>query len=261
MMAESAPSSCPPEPHMIRSSAILEGSPEQFPRTLSDIAIDDTERMKPKRLEKLRNAVFDVIPVGVDNSRLLSRVGERVQFHPDLAQPDSNSRHVYVVCNPHWPLTLLCDHWSLYTQGHFYHLTTILGHQDLSSKYTLDYKNYDEKRRKRCLIAFQVGKTNYTNDEIYKVASWVIKQMPIYHRFSDNCQMFVIALMERIVMTKRDFASFVGNGIQLVEWDIGRSTSISRSGNSHQSCFQNGFELSSGVTEVFWVRKSPARYL
>ena len=230
--------------------------------------------MNQKRLEKLKNAVPNVIPVGMDNSFLFKNIGAKVQFHPDLAQPDSNSRHVYVVCNPHWPLPLYCDHWSLYTQGHFYHLTiddlascllesatstskntgraskTILSHQDLSSKNTLDYKNYNDKRRKLGLIAYQVGKTNYTHDEIYKLASWIIKHIPIYSRFSNNCQRFVISLVDRIVMTKRDFATFVGNGIQLVEWDTARSTWTSRSGNSHQSCFQNGFEISSGVTEV-----------
>lgn len=116
---------------------------------------------------------------------------------------------------------------------------------------------YDVERRKIALIAYQVGRTHYTCDEICTLAGWVIKHMPIYKRFSDNCQAFIRSLLYRIVMTKRDFATFVGNGLQLVKWDTARSTSTGQSGNGHQSCIQNGFEISNGVAEVSRLLSSP----
>lgn len=75
----------------------------------------------------------------------------------------------------------------------------------------------NDKQMKVASIAHQVGKTIYTHDEIYKLATWVINDMPFYNRFSANCQGFVYSLMKKIVMTKRDFATFVGNKFQLVE--------------------------------------------
>lgn len=116
---------------------------------------------------------------------------------------------------------------------------------------------YDVERRKLALIAYQVGKTHYTCDEICTLADWVIKHMPIYKRFSDNCQAFIRSLLFRTVMTKRDFATFVGNGLQLVQWNTARSTSTGQSHNGHQSCIQNGFEVSKGVAEVSRLLSSP----
>lgn len=232
-------------------------------------------------MKKSRNAVHDFIPnnaVRIRDSISLSdsfaHIGARVQFDPDLAEPGPNSRHVYVVSTPHKQRLGSYKHWSLYSQGHFYHLTvndsasclvesatstsknigrrsnTILNHQDLSSENTSDFMKYDDNRMKVALIAYQVGKTDYTHDEIYKLAGWIIKHMPIYSRFGDNCQKFVYSLLGRTVMTKRDFATFVGNGLQLVKWDTARSTSTGQSGNGHQSCIQNGYEICNGIAKV-----------
>ncbi|MCJ1265045.1 hypothetical protein MMC22_004920 [Lobaria immixta] len=273
--------SSPPGPYVGRNSVILKVSPDRFPRTLQDIKLDYRERKNQKRLKKSRNAVHDFIPnnaVRIRNSisfsNIFAHIGARIQIDPDLAEPGPNSRHVYVVSSPHWAFPASYKHWSLYSQGHFYHLTiddaasclvesatstsenigrrskTILNHQDLSSENTSDFMKYDDNRMKVALIAYQVGKTDYTYDEIYKLAGWVIKHMPIYSRFSDNCQKFVYSFLCRIVMTKRDFATFVGNGLQLVKWDTARSTSTGQSGNGHQSCIQNGFEISNGVAKV-----------
>lgn len=280
-MAESASSSSPPGPYVGRNSAILKVSPDRFPRTLQDIELDYRERKNQKRLKKSTNAVHDFIPnnaVRIRNSisfsGMFAHIGARVQFSPDLAEPGPNSRHVYVVSSPHWVFPGSYRHWSLYSQGHFYHLTiddsasclvesatstsenigrrskTILNHQDLSSENTSDFMKYDDNRMKVALIAYQVGKTDYTHDEIYKLAGWIIKHMPIYSRFGDNCQKFDYSLLYRTVMTKRDFATFVGNGLQLVKWDTARSTSTGQSGNGHQSCIQNGYEICNGIAKV-----------
>lgn len=250
---------------------------DRFPKTLDDIHLDYTEKQRREGRGRWRITILH-FPVGITNSDFFANIGTRPQFHPDLPEPtlDPNLElhDVYVVCSPHIAWSGSYKHWSIYTQGHFYHLTieeclsclveaaastsestgkrskTVLNHQDMSSENTPDYVSFSSKRRKLALIAYQVGKTCYKHQEIYTLANWLIGRMPFYSRLDDNCQRFALSLMNRTIMTKRDFATFVGDGIQLVNWDSTRGTTTPDSGSGHRNCIQNGYQIFRGDTKV-----------
>ena len=132
------------------------------------------------------------------------------------------------------------SHWSFYCHGHYYHLsapglprriieknqqksasrftTSRLRHEDLSSEYTDDYKKLAFKER-RVLIAYKVGQTDYSQEQVLQLAEWIISRLPEYELFTANCQHFAIALMARTVMKLGDRSIFAGTAIQLAKWD------------------------------------------
>lgn len=132
------------------------------------------------------------------------------------------------------------SHWSLYCHGHYYHLsapglprqiieksqqksanrltTSRLRHEDLSSEHTDDYKRLASKKG-RALIAFKVGQTDYSQEQVLRLAEWIISLLPEYELFTANCQHFAIALMARTVMRLGDRSIFAGTAIQVAEWD------------------------------------------
>ena len=132
------------------------------------------------------------------------------------------------------------SHWSFYCHGHFYHLSapglprriieksqqksasnftmSRLRHEDLSSEHTDDYKRLASKKS-RALIAYKVGQTDYSQEEVLRLAEWIISRLPEYELFTANCQHFAIALMARTVMRLGDRSIFAGTAIQLAKWD------------------------------------------
>lgn len=136
------------------------------------------------------------------------------------------------------------SHWSVYCHGHYYHLsapgqprriieksqqksasgftTNRLRHEDFSSEYTDDYKRLafkDQKKKSPALIAFKVGQTDYSQEQVLRLAEWIISRLPEYGLFTANCQHFAIALMARTVMRLSDRSVFAGTAIQLAQWD------------------------------------------
>ena len=207
------------------------------------------------------------IPPAIGLSQTLARIGLALQWHPDLPKPETGS-HVYLVSRPHWAIPTSNKHWSIYTQGYFYHLTVdlpgsvlvettetttkakttttgrpVLNDEDLSNESTSCFQFYSAHRNQLALIAYEVGRTDYSSAEVRRIAEWIISHMHVYSRMQFNCQVFAWSLMSRLVMTKRDLFTFIGNGIQLVRWDTQRVAMSNGESNTHRSCRENGFEM------------------
>jgi hypothetical protein len=66
-----------------------------------------------------------ITPVGWSNSFFLKQLPHAVQWHPALAEYDTSGSslhdvHLVSVSHSHWPVSF--NHWSLYSQGSFFHL-------------------------------------------------------------------------------------------------------------------------------------------
>lgn len=220
-------------------------------------------------------ADFLLIPINIGISQDLARLHTPLQWHAHLPKPEIGS-HVYLVCRPPWGFPTSKKHWSLYTQGHFYHLTVdqprsflvqsvelaktkrkavsrpVLNDEDLSDETTDRYQFYSQHKDKLALIAYEVGRTDYNSSDVLRIAQWITSHMQVYSRIKSNCQIFAGSLMYRLIMTKRDLSMFVGNGVQLVNWDRRRHDVSNETLNTYQNCPENGFE----IKHVSLVRKS-----
>lgn len=165
-----------------------------------------------------------------------------------LPGPVASGRDVFLVCrsritNGNIRIDAPSKHWSVYSQGHFYHLSaptkprrlwgmsqkssanthvdSQLKHEDLSNRETLDYQRLQSATiRPVPLIAYKVGQTHYSPNEIFSLAEWVMQRMSTYDLFTANCQVYALRLLARIVMRLSDRSSFVGTAIQIAEWDL-----------------------------------------
>jgi hypothetical protein len=165
------------------------------------------------------------------------------QIYAQLPLQLERSHHVYVVCSPHegWPIST--RHWSIYTQGFFFHLSAndaqssagkdssigkehnadapvFLREENFSSSLMPDYQHALAHASEKPYIAFEVGKTQYSYQQIHKLATWLIARLKKYDLREANCQIFVLALLRRTVMCQRDCSTFIGNKTQLVDWDL-----------------------------------------
>lgn len=166
------------------------------------------------------------------------------QLVPNLPCRTNLSAHVYVVTVPHIPLEVSRHHWSVYSQGHFYHLSArvpknptkqsgtsglekkvtraplVLKVENLSTTESADYiKNAREASRK-AFVAYEMGSTQYGPEQLRSLAQYIITALRTYDLLHANCQVFTTSLIERVVMTKRDCSVFVGSKTQLVDWDL-----------------------------------------
>ena len=249
--------------HRLRltNSEIVNENLEGFPQTLMDLQnsddIPNNWNFRFLSLNPMKKLLR--IPVAWDNSRDLSALGYFWQFHPALPDPDpkSDKNHNLYLCTvpPQTTLTSY-KHWSLYTQGCFFHLRNkgspkleisdfqnvdeldrlleqirrdIIRHkfrtkinQHSSSTYATNNQqnNSNHKGSYVCLEAHHVGQTQYGIEQIKTLATWIINQMPEYKIFNQNCHKFVLSLMERITMTKRDGSIFAGTQAQIINWDL-----------------------------------------
>ena len=184
------------------------------------------------------------------NGSLISHIRLARHIRSDLADPLPLHHDVYLVTRispttrgrQHSTLSSRrsMSHWSFFCHGHYYHLsapglprriieksqqksasgftTSILRHEDLSSENTDDYKRLASKKSP-ALIAYKVGQTDYSQEEVQRLAQWIISRLPEYGLFTANCQHFAIALMARTVMRLSDRSIFAGTAIQLAQWD------------------------------------------
>lgn len=166
------------------------------------------------------------------------------QLFPGLPDRTSQSRHVYVVTKPHIPFEVSRFHWSVYSQGYFYHLSARLpknptgqsafsGHkkkapraqiilkiEDLSTTDSADYVKAATEASTKSFVAYEMGSTQYDPEQLETLAQWIITRLGTYDLLAANCQVFAMSLVNRAVMTARDCSAFVGNKTQLVDWDL-----------------------------------------
>ncbi|KAI0482986.1 hypothetical protein GGR56DRAFT_218696 [Xylariaceae sp. FL0804] len=161
---------------------------------------------------------------------------------------------VYMVVRPGMHarfLTRSVYHWSVYCDGHFYHIAAlsipgvsgpprpILVSEDLSDPSTPSFRAR-ANRPGIPLLAYHVGQTRYSPTEIQHIANWIREGLSQYNFFSSNCQHFAMCLLVRIVNRDRLCRVFLGRALQLMAWDSRQKTSL----DSGSSGFSVGFELS-----------------
>ena len=179
------------------------------------------------------------------NGEFISDVLMRFHLNPRLAEPIPSSHDVFLVVRSRdtvEPPIGSLKHWSFYCQGHFYHLSARglrrdcveksqntsksqgvscqLTHEDWNNLDQGTFKSISEAERQRPLVAFKVGQTDYRPDQILRLASWVIEQLPRYNLFDANCQHFVNSMVGRTVMRLCDRTVFMGSKTQIVEWSL-----------------------------------------
>ncbi|KAJ5862746.1 hypothetical protein N7455_006814 [Penicillium solitum] len=198
----------------------------------------------------------------LDPIRFSYVVVSRQQLHHSFEtatddDPTTGLYDVYAITRPdmvHRAVIRSIYHWSLYCNGHYYHLSkrtklngaqTILKDEDLSHEESADY----ESRRRHPgvpLMAYHLGKTDYTPDQIHKIAEWVVGRMGSYDLFKSNCQHFVICLAVRIICCRRDTTVFLGHTLQIVDHDRLRRIPGPREANTDtfpRNGFYTGFQL------------------
>lgn len=165
-----------------------------------------------------------------------------------LADPEPTGHDFYLVSRPRvmeGPLGST-HHWSVYCQGHFFHLTAPalprqsvaksktaslfkdvacrLRHEDLSNPDTQDQRRVaTSSRGTKALIAYKVGQTDYCPEQVSRLAQYVVSRLPVYNLFTANCQDFAAGMVGRTVMRLGDRSVFVGTAIQIVEWDLNKA--------------------------------------
>lgn len=176
------------------------------------------------------------------NCEFMRSVSVRAHWDVRLADPSSSSYFIFLVARPgrgvETPAGSL-NHWSFYSQGHFYHLSapglgrdTVgrsqnasksqgasckLKHEDWSHLDPGEWRRRQEVGRHKPLMAWEIGQTDYKPFQILQMASWVVDKLPRYNLFDANCQHFVVAMMDRTVMRLSDRTVFMGLKTQIVD--------------------------------------------
>lgn len=205
----------------------------------------------PENINLLDNSDF------LDWATRLTLKSSSVGLYEDvLDEPSSSSHDVYVVSRaPDGDLELPA-HWSVYTRGHFFHLSAetrdaspsdvACGSRmaDNGQVITLKDDNYSfaeepvtsQDRLPTLLVAHQVGQTDYTPSEILNVGHQIINDMASYSLLQRNCQHFMTTLIMNILMRKRDNSVFVGTAKQIADWDLGSKHTGDHCNTSERGC-------------------------
>ncbi|KAL2072448.1 hypothetical protein VTL71DRAFT_11791 [Oculimacula yallundae] len=218
----------------------------QHPRTLKDLSEAEKSSSRDKFF------YFVGFPIGWDVGAELTRLMELDQIHDGLPEPPDSFKHMYLACVPHlgWPISF--SHWSVFSQGEFYHLS--VPGLESGAKFENSARNerpenavlkiegaYSEdlsSTQKRPPIAvYEVGSTDYSPHELRLIAEWLIAQMPVYDFFERNCQVSALSLINRAVMTKRDSSVFVGTKRQIAAWAAKNPADL----GAHINSRENGF--------------------
>ena len=228
------------------NAEILGPSIETLPRTIDDYEYT-TSRDMVTLDETIHWIISRVIGVAWDNAGYLSGLRWLNQLDQRLPPPSSQDRGVYLVAAPRGLTRYRFIHWSLYSQGHFYHLTatkrgtsncqdatlepssTPAGPQDsrsvrLKVQNVVDessayFEPLSDKSEATALQAYHVGGTRFTAEQIRRIADAIIGEISSYNIFAENCQIFAISLAHRTIMTRRDCSIFVGHMHQIAAWD------------------------------------------
>ncbi|KAI1629855.1 hypothetical protein EDD37DRAFT_70580 [Exophiala viscosa] len=246
MIVASSPGTAPRP----RNSEILGADLTDYPPALNDLY---SERPLGKWLDKVFALADSIpgLPPAWHNSLDLRSIDHSMQFHPGLPDPHPPGdpyHDVYVVSVPHrkWPTSL--KHWSLYTQGCFFHLIRksapelkmeLVDVNTLDAKLAqlrdeiqgghfhnsamMDRQAVDGLRPSRTnlpLTAYHVGQTVFNLEQLEKIARYTMSRIDTYSLFEKNCHAFTLSMMRRTVMTKRDGTIFTGTKVQIVNWDM-----------------------------------------
>ena len=210
--------------------------------------LSELDSLPPSKTDRLIDLMFFWQRlVTLPNGDFISNVLMRYHLNPRLADPIPNSHDVYLVVRPRdtmEPPRGSLKHWSVYCQGHFYHLSARglrrdcvgksrstsksqrvscqLIHEDWNDLDQGAIKTSSEAERRKLLVAFKVGQTDYRPHQILQLASWVIEQLPSYNVYDANCQHFGNSMVGRIVMRLCDRTVFMGSKTQIVDWTLGR---------------------------------------
>ena len=183
------------------------------------------------------------------NGELLTAVKLHKHLQPRLANPAPTASDVYLVTRPIGPgdnaLGSL-QHWSFYTQGIFYHLSApdlprdntgktehaaksrdarcTPKYQDLRDVNSEEYVKLRNSSKPKLLLAYKVGQTEYTPDQIRRLAQWTVDQLSTYGLFRANCQHFATTMVRRSVMRLGDRSAFAGTPTQIADWDLMRDS-------------------------------------
>ncbi|KAJ5856406.1 uncharacterized protein N7529_010350 [Penicillium soppii] len=217
-------------------------------------------RSRLQALDLLDPVAFSYV---VTSRRQLHRSFAKSATDNDRDDQPTDLYDVYAIMRPdmlHRILTQSVYHWSLYCNGHYYHLSkneklngaqTILKDEDLSYQGSTDY----ETRRLnpgRPLMAYHLGKTDYTPEQIRRIAEWIMDRLDVYHLFKSNCQHFVLCLSVRIICYRRDTSVFMGHCLQIVDQDSSKSSPRPSQVNMNRlptNGFETGFYLA-GTAET-----------
>ena len=216
-----------------------------FPPTLFDLESNEAQHAVGKALSFIEEKLQ--IPNAWFNRQYLGHLLRSAQSHPALldSSPSEHYHDIYICTAPRNGIGLTLNHWSLYTQGCFFHLrnkkTPRLDTLDYDSIHELDtmleqiqrdvalsrfhirgkYQASSDKNSYYALVIFHVGQTRFSLETIKTISCQVMSSFFNTYSFHDmNCQMFIRILMERIVMTKREGAVFIGTKAQVANWDL-----------------------------------------
>ena len=210
--------------------------------------LNELDSLPPSKTDRLiALVVFWPRLITLPNGEFISDILMRFHLNPRLAEPIPSSHDVFLVVRPRdtvEPPIGSLKHWSFYCQGHFYHLSARGLHRDGVGKSSstsksegvscqLTHENWNdqdrgafetcsEAERRKPLVAFKVGQTDYRPYQILRLASWVIEQLPSYNLYDANCQHFVNSMVGRTVMRLCDRTVFMGSKTQIVDWSLGR---------------------------------------
>jgi len=227
------------------NAEILGPSIELLPRTLHDYGDIEHHGMVTLH-EAITWVVSRVVGVAWYNGDFFSGLRYQNQLDQRLPPPSPQDHGVYLVAAPRGLTRYRFIHWSLYSQGHFYHLTATkpgICYLDAASKPSsrltepgsplpvdLMVQNVIEhsspnftplstKIEATALQAYHIGDTRFTAKQIRQIASTLIGHIGFYNALDKNCQLFAISLAWRTVMTQRDCSVFVGHMYQIAAWD------------------------------------------
>ena len=231
----------------LANSKILGPEVLELPPALDDMIYEEPKGFRLRTLDEiLDDLLMPVMPPAWHNGKLLSGLRWFDQLDTRLPLPSPQDHSVYLVTNPRGSLKYRFIHWSLYSQGFFYHLTAIgsdalhymeaksgktspsqlnqtmpvaLKLQNVINPIDADFVPPTRKTQQIALQAYHVGYTRFTSEQIRRLATYIISGTKSYNVFEQNCQLFALSLAERTVMAQRNGSVFVGDMHQIARWD------------------------------------------
>ena len=229
------------------NSEILGPEALELPPVLDDMGHETLKGFRLRTLvEILDELLMLIMPPAWNIGKTLSGLRWLDQLDARLPPPSPHDHSVYLVTVPRGSMKYRFTHWSLYSQGCFYHLTATgsdaLHYMDAKSgKTTLSQLNRKisvalklqnvinpadanfvlstRKTQQTALQAYQIGYTRYTSEQIGRLATYIISELKSYNVFDENCQLFALSLAVRTVMAQRNCSIFVGDMHQIAKWD------------------------------------------
>ena len=229
------------------NSEILGPETLELPPVLDDFGYDTPKGFRLRTPDEILDDLTNfIMPLAWTHAKMLSGLRWLDLLDPRLPPPSPHDHSVYLVTVPRGRWRYRFIHWSLYSQGYFYHLTATgsdalhymeaksgktspsqlnrkipvaLKLQNVINPADADFILPTRKTEQIALQAYQVGYTRFTSEQIRRLATYIISELKSYNVFDDNCQLFAIALAQRTVMAQRNCSVFVGDMHQIAKWD------------------------------------------